>query len=157
MKTDKKSEQWLTRDDRRRSVGGLDRPSFREWRRENALASWLGDERRAEVFADLRPEPRSMGELVSEAMAAVGKKDMLLLADLREHWADIVGADNATQSSPLSVDGVTLRIEISSPTWFYVFEHQHKARFVQLLTDYTGGVITRIQFVPRGYRPPQRF
>ena len=96
MKTDKKSEQWLTRDDRRRSVGGLDRPSFREWRRENALASWLGDERRAEVFADLRPEPRSMGELVSEAMAAVGKNDMLLLADLREHWADIVGTRAGT-------------------------------------------------------------
>lgn len=156
MKTDKKSEHWLTRNDRRHTSDSLDRPSYREWRREQALASWLGDERRAEVFAELRPEPRSMSELVSAAMAAVGQKDMLLLADLREHWADIVGADNAKQSSPLSVEGAVLRIEISSPTWFYVFEHQHKARFVQLLTDYTNGAITQIKFAPRGYRPPRR-
>lgn len=159
MMTDKqaKSEHWLTRKDRRRWIDDREWPSRREWRREEALADWLGDERRAEVFAELRPASRSMDELVSEAMAAVGHRDMLLLADLREHWEDIVGADNARQSSPLSVEGDTLRIEIFSATWFYIFEHQHKARFIQLLSDYTHEAITRIQFVPRGYRPPQRF
>jgi hypothetical protein len=157
MKTDKKTEQWLKREDRRHRKGGLDRPSYREWRRENALASWLGEERRAEVFADLRPEPKSMRELLDETMAAVGKKDMFLLADLREHWADIVGTDNARQSSPLSIHEKILRIEIASPTWFYVFEHQQKAHFAQLLRDYSKGAIADIQFVPQGYRPPRRF
>lgn len=151
MKADKKSDHWLTRNDRRRWSNSL------EARREDVMGDWLGDERRAEVFAELRPALRGMDELVGEVMAAIGRKDMLLLADLREHWADIVGADNARQSSPLSVEGETLRIEIFSSTWFYVFEYQHKARFVQLLSDYTNEAITRIQFVPRGYRPPRRF
>lgn len=156
MKTDKKSEHWLSRDDRRQQADGIKRPSHREWQRESVLASWLGEERRAAVFADLRPEPQSMEDLIGQALASVGQQNMLLLAKLREHWSEIVGADNARQSSPLAVERALLRIEIASPTWFYVFEHQHKKRFAGLVEDYTHGAIKQIQFVPRGYRPPPR-
>ena len=50
-----KESGWLTRNDNRQAGEFYGMPSARERERESVLADWVGEERRAEVFAEFRP------------------------------------------------------------------------------------------------------
>jgi hypothetical protein len=122
-------------------------PSKREMSREELLGAWLGEEREPSVLADLRPMKTDMESLVGEALASVGQEEMLMLTKLQDNWGEIVGADNAKMSRPLSVVNGCLRVRVLNSSLKFVFERQMKQAFLTAVASRTNGAVKRIDFV----------
>jgi len=146
-----KPGHWLARDDNGDRQDMQRAPSGREMAREYALELWLGEERRADVFAALRPEPASMKTLVDSLMETVDVKDMKLLEQLAVAWPALVGQDNAKQCKPHAIEKNTLLIEVFFSTWMYILKTpQQKSVISRRISDFTSGKISSVSFVPSG-------
>lgn len=129
-----------------RAVQGMTRS------REETLGSWLGGERRAEVFAQLRPLHDDVGKLIDTALSGVNAGDALLLSRLEEHWAELWEASMVSQCRPLSVKDGHLKIEVKNSTLLYMLERQQKDMILRHLSKFTDKRILSIEFVPGGGR-----
>lgn len=143
--------QWLTRTERNlnayyRGAYGLEKS------REDALGDWVGEERTAEVFSELRPLHTDMSGLIDRVLSRIDGGDALMLSKLQESWTELFGPMIASQCSPLSINDGHLVIEVNNATMMYVFERQKKAEFLAHVQTFTGGKLTSIEFVPRGRR-----
>ncbi len=153
---------WLTQTERdlhyvmHESGNGV-RYAMRELRglaksREDALTSWVGPERAADVRSEFRPLHDDIGGLVNKALSGVQAGDTMILSKLEAGWKDLFGAQIAAVSRPLSVKGGHLVIEVRDSTFLYMFEHQKKEFFLEHLSAYTGGELKSIEFRPQGAR-----
>ncbi len=140
--------EWLTRKDNSASGEYYGMPSAREREREAVLADWLGEERRAEVFASLRPKAHSMGSLVEAFLKSIPVESIELLERIRSDWPLIVGEDNAMQCSPVEIFGSRLAVEVSSPNWMYILKTQFGRLVDRKIADYTGGVVRQVVWRP---------
>lgn len=118
------------------------------------MADWLGEDRRAGVFADLRPAPNTMADLVSEVLDSVKNPDLALLEKIQAAWPELVGADNARQSQPSRIFDGRLLVEVPATTWRFIFASQHQAGIRARVAEFTQNAITDVQFVPPGINPP---
>lgn len=140
-------DKWLKREESERKVGEWRIPSRREASREELLGSWVGEEREAAVFADLRPMKADMGAMVQGVLADVGRSEMLLLTRLQDDWGKIVGEDNAKLSRPLSLVNGCLRIRVLNPTARFVFERQMKEKILEAVVSESEGGVKKLEFV----------
>ena len=141
---------WLAREDRRSkgwSMPGL--PSPREYEREQTLADFVGEERAPSVFASLRPAFQDAGKLASSIVGNLDLKSDALLKELERNWTCIMGADNASQCRPLSVENSALAIEVFSSAWLYVLNGM-KNVFSRRIAEFSAGAVKRIYFVQQG-------
>ena len=120
--------------------------------REETLAAWVGPERRAAVFAGLRPLHDDVSTLVDRALSGVDAGDALMLSRLEAGWGQLFDRSIAEQCRPLSVKGGHLKIEVGNSTYLYVFERQHKGLFLRHVSEFSGGRLKSVEFVPRGVR-----
>jgi hypothetical protein len=141
---------WLERTDFSGRSGERRRPSPREYRREGTLADWIGEERKAEVFANLRPETKSLESLLDDILEHFAEDDLKLLERLRCSWRELLGEDMAAQAHPVDLKDGTLFLEVNNSAWMYVFERQHKAKIRKILLQAGNGAIRDLQFVQRG-------
>ncbi len=146
----KRQGGWLARADFAARYGERRRPSSREYRREGALADWVGEERRAEVFASLRPETESLETLLDGILERFAEDDISLLEKLRCSWKDLLGESMAAQVRPADLKEGILILEVNNPSWLYVFERQHKPKIRKILLEAGNGAIRDLQFVQRG-------
>lgn len=152
--------KWLSRGERDMRRIGHDRYGGQEFgglrglaaSRESALGSWLGSERQAEVFSELRPLHENVDGLVDQLLSRFEQEDALTLSRLQAGWEGLFGRDISRQCSPLSVKDGILTIEVNNPTCLYVFERQQKGFFAEHLSRFTGGALKGVEFVPRGSR-----
>ena len=121
--------------------------SKREMSREELLGAWLGEEREPSVLADLRPMKADMESLVGEALASVGQEDMLILTKLQDHWGEIVKAEIAKMSKPLSLFRGTLRVRVLNSSLLFVFERQLKGEILKKVAEASHGVVTKIVYM----------
>ena len=140
-------DEWLRREDSERKVGEWRIPSKREASREELLGSWLGEEREAAVFADLRPMKADMGAMVNDVLADVGQLEMLLLTKLQDGWKEIVGEDNAKMCRPLSLVNGCLRIRVLNSTVRFVFERSMKKELLEKVSSASEGYVKKLEFV----------
>ena len=140
-------DEWLKREDSERKVGEWRIPSKREASREELLGSWLGEEREASVFADLRPMKADMGAMVNDVLADVGQLEMLLLTQLQDEWGEVVGEDNAKMCRPLSLSNGCLRVRVLNSTVRFVFERQMKAKLLEAVAAKSGGYVKKMEFI----------
>ena len=140
-------DEWLKREDSERKTGEWRMPSKREMSREELLGAWLGEEREPSVLADLRPMKADMESLVGEALASVGQEDMLILTKLQDHWGEIVKAEIAKMSKPLSLFRGTLRGRVLNSSLLFVFERQLKGEILKKVAEASHGVVTKIVYM----------
>jgi hypothetical protein len=140
-------DEWLKREDSERKTGEWRMPSKREMSREELLGAWLGEEREPSVLADLRPMKADMESLVGEALASVGQEDMLILTKLQDHWGEIVKAEIAKMSKPLSLFRGTLRVRVLNSSLLFVFERQLKGEILKKVAEASHGVVTKIVYM----------
>ncbi len=140
-------DEWLKREDSERKTGEWRMPSKREMSREELLGAWLGEEREPSVLADLRPMKADMEALVGEALASVGQEDMLILTKLQDHWGEIVKAEIAKMSKPLSLFRGTLRVRVLNSSLLFVFERQLKGEILKKVAEASHGVVTKIVYM----------
>jgi len=141
---------WLARSDFSARTGERRRPSPREYRREGTLADWVGRERRAEVFASLRPETQSLDTLLDKFLQRFAEDDVSLLEKLRNSWSELLGPNLAAEVSPADLRDGILILEVNNPSWLYVFERQHKPKIRETLLKAGNGAIRDLQFVQKG-------
>lgn len=144
------AEGWLGRTDFAGRFGARRRPSPREYRREGALADWVGKERKNEVFASLRPETESLNSLLDGILENFADDDLALLERLRGSWRELLGEVIAEQTYPVDLKDGILFLEVNNSAWMYVFERQHKPKIRKILLEAGNGVIRDLQFVQRG-------
>ena len=140
-------DEWLKREDSERKTGEWRMPSKREMSREELLGAWLGEEREPSVLADPRPMKADMESLVGEALASVGQEDMLILTKLQDHWGEIVKAEIAKMSKPLSLFRGTLRVRVLNSSLLFVFERQLKGEILKKVAEASHGVVTKIVYM----------
>ena len=140
-------DEWLKREDSERKTGEWRMQSTREMSREELLGAWLGEEREPSVLADLRPMKADMESLVGEALASVGQEDMLILTKLQDHWGEIVKAEIAKMSKPLSLFRGTLRVRVLNSSLLFVFERQLKGEILKKVAEASHGVVTKIVYM----------
>ncbi len=140
-------DEWLKREDSERKTGEWRMPSKREMSREELLGAWLGEEREPSVLADLRPMKADMESLVGEALASVGQEDMLILTKLQDHWGEIVKAEIAKMSKPLSLFRGILRVRVLNSSLLFVFERQLKGEILKKVAEASHGVVTKIVYM----------
>ena len=140
-------DEWLKREDSERKTGEWRMPSKREMSREELLGAWLGEEREPSGLADLRPMKADMESLVGEALASVGQEDMLILTKLQDHWGEIVKAEIAKMSKPLSLFRGTLRVRVLNSSLLFVFERQLKGEILKKVAEASHGVVTKIVYM----------
>ena len=140
-------DEWLKREDSERKTGEWRMPSKREMSREELLGAWLGEEREPSVLADLRPMKADMEALVGEALASVGQEDMLILTKLQDHWGEIVKAEIAKMSKPLSLFRGTLRVRVLNSSLLFVFERQLKGEILKKVAEASHGFVTKIVYM----------
>lgn len=140
-------DEWLKREDSERKTGEWRMPSKREMSREELLGAWLGEEREPSVLADLRPMKADMESLVGEALASVGQEDMLILTKLQDRWGEIVKAEIAKMSKPLSLFRGTLRVRVLNSSLLFVFERQLKGEILKKVAEASHGVVTKIVYM----------
>ena len=161
-KKQENGQGWLTQNERdlqyvmHESGNGVRYP-MRELRglaksREDALASWVGPERAADVRSEFRPLHDDVGEMVNKVLSRVQAGDTMILSKLEAGWKDLFGTQIAAVSKPLSVKEGHLVIEVRDSTFLYMFEHQKKEFFLEHLSAYTGGELKSIEFRPQGTR-----
>ena len=140
-------DEWLKREDSERKTGEWRMPSKREMSREELLGAWLGEEREPSVLADLRPMKADMESLVGDALASVGQEDMLILTKLQDHWGEIVKAEIAKMSKPLSLFRGTLRVRVLNSSLLFVFERQLKGKILEKVVAASNGVVKNIVYM----------
>ena len=140
-------DEWLKREESEGKSGEWRMPSKREMSREELLGAWLGEEREPSVLADLRPMKADMESLVGEALASVGQEDMLILTKLQDHWGEIVKAEIAKMSKPLSLFRGTLRVRVLNSSLLFVFERQLKGEILKKVAEASHGVVTKIVYM----------
>ncbi len=146
---------WLTRNDNRNAGEFYGTPSRREREREEVLADFVGEERRAEVFASFRPAPKSIKDVLESFLSECSVEDIELLENLRRNWPSIVGADNAKQCRPLSIDGRRLLVEVYLPAFMFVLRGQLKSIINGRLSAYTNGRLDTVMLTPAAKTPSQ--
>lgn len=136
---------WLSRKDNRQAGNFYGYPSAREREREDVLADWVGEERRAEVFASFRPEAVSAGNVASSILSSVSVQQLNLLDGLKRDWESIVGPVNVRQCQPVSIKRNRLCIGVFASTWLYVLNSQ--AKLIQArVSAYSHGAISAVVF-----------
>ena len=88
-----------------------------------------------------------MESLVGEALASVGQEDMLVLTKLQDHWGEIVKAEIAKMSKPLSLFRGTLRVRVLNSSLLFVFERQLKGEILKKVAEASHGVVTKIVYM----------
>ena len=142
-----KESGWLERKDNRQAGEFYGVPSPREREREAVLTDWVGEARRAEVFAEFRPEPVSIGNVAASIISSVSVQEISLLDRLKKDWESIVGPVNVKQCHPCAVEGSLLRIEVYASTWMYILNSQSKV-IQERVKAYSNGTIKTVSFVP---------
>ncbi|MBR4675817.1 MAG: DUF721 domain-containing protein [Victivallales bacterium] len=141
-----KRNGWLSRKDNRQAGEFYGIPSAREREREAVIEDWVGEERRAEVFASFRPEPVAIGSVAASIVSSVSVQQISLLDSLKKDWESIVGAVNVKQCQPCAISGSLLRIEVYASTWLYILKSQSK--IIQGRVEaYSNGAIKAVAFM----------
>ena len=123
----------------------------RERSRERALASWVGEERRAGVFASLRRKTPSVETLVDSFLKKHTRPELQCFELVSRKWPEVVGTMNAKLSRPVKLQGKTLLVEVENATWLYVFrQHPLLPEWNATLCHLTEGKIQSIRFVATG-------
>jgi len=146
---------WLTRNDNKSEGEFYGVPSRHEREREAVLADFVGEERRAEVFASFRPPPKSIQDLVQSIISEHPVEEIELLEKVRQNWSAIVGADNAKQCRPLSIDDRRLHVEVYMPAFMFVLRGQLKSIINGRLDAYTNGRLNTVILCPAAKTPSQ--
>ena len=144
---------WLTRSDNKDAGEFYGVPSRQEREREELLADFVGEERRAEVFASFRPPPKAIKNLLESILSEHSVEDIELLEDLKLNWSSIVGADNAKQCRPLSIDGKRLFVEVYMPAFMFILRGQLKSIINGRLEAYTNGKLNTVVLSPATKTP----
>ena len=141
---------WTDRVDRASLTHGARRTSLRERLRERVLTDWYGPDLAPAEIAAHRSAPRLFGEILDEAMGAIGLADARLLDHVRTLWPSLVGPDVARRTTPCFLRSHVLSVSVSNPTWLYVLEREHRKGIEARLFEATQGAVRALRFVPPG-------
>lgn len=151
-----KDGHWLARSDNQNHPDFFGKPSHKEAQREEVLADWLGEERRAPVFADLRPEPADMKTLLKSLLSTVNVGDLQLLDKLKEAWPTLVGDVNARQCAPASIKDTTLNIEVYNSSWLFILRSQQQNIIARRVSEFSNGHLNKVSFTAAGAKPRKK-
>jgi len=97
-------------------------PTAFELSRERAVADFVGEERRPDVFAGLRTVTPAIDKLVDDFRRRHFRPEMLLLDDIKAAWTEVVGNPSyAAMLTPLAVKEGVLTVEATNATVSYAY------------------------------------
>ena len=96
-------------------------PNAFERSRERVIADFVGEERRPDVCAGLRPATPTIGKLVDDFRRSFFRPDLLLVDDLKAVWPQVVGPDCTAFLTPLATHEGTLVVEAANATVSYAY------------------------------------
>ncbi|MFW5996906.1 MAG: DUF721 domain-containing protein [Lentisphaeria bacterium] len=146
------NELWLDRKEHRNKSHKWRTASRRERQRENLLRDWYGEETARAMRLDRQRGTNRIGDTIDSVLQRMTPPNMFLMEQIRANWAEIVGEDNANNSSPLRLDGNRLEIEVTNPSWMYVLATMHAGKIREKIRRFTDGKVDAIRFVPAGRR-----
>ena len=120
------------------------------------LEEWYGHERAQSEKLRYLPPARPLSEVVATVAKRALPPECLLFAQIKESWLQIAGPDIAGRTSPYSLDGSRLILEISHPAWLTHFRSpQIKRALLQKINKTLGREFcTDLVFVPAGRAMP---
>jgi len=139
---------WLKRQDYRNIPQLRGQASRRERSREEALADWVGEENRPEVFAAFRPHEKEIGKVLDIWLSTMQPEEMDWLDRIKANWPALVGDVNARQCEPVSVDGKQLKVEVFSGTWMYIMKTQQLAIISKNIAEFTQQNVCSVVLAP---------
>lgn len=132
--------------------GSNGNPTQFEKEREELLAAWLGAERTAGVFADMRKPVRKIGDLMEQCLKKLNCGDMVLFSKVRDNWRSIVNSEVAARMlTPVSIRKGILSVEVANPSFQMAYRDPRiMSLLVERLKKFTGGEVTEIRFTAHG-------
>ena len=116
------------------------------------LSDWYGRERAKNEITAYTPEAVSAGDVAGKILKRTVSPDLLKTIRITENWENIVGAQIAKISSPVSFRKKVLCIQVSHSVWFRELSTKaSKTMILKKLNDLYGKNYCKdIQLVPGG-------
>jgi len=153
-KQNNNNEYWLDRQEHRYRTHQWRRSSRKERRRERLIRDWYGSDVAQGMMLERHRPANKMGDCVDSVLRRIAPQQMLLMEQLKENWASIIGDDNARNSRPLRLNENVLEIEVVNPSWMYVLSTMHGETIKKAVKDFSNGKIDNIRFKPGGRNRP---
>jgi len=141
---------WLSREGNRTRTHFSRGANKLEWRREQTLKDWYGGSFCTEEILAHQDPARTVSDVLTGVLAKIGKREVALLESVRHQWTDCVGVDIARQSTPATIRGGTLEVEVRNSSWLYILKWERKGQVLVKLEALTNGQISDVRFVPAG-------
>ena len=143
-------QYWLDHREHRNRTHEWRRASKKEGRRERLLQDWYGSDLARGIKLERHRPARKLGDSVDSVLRRVVPRNMVLIEELQENWASVVGGDNARYSKPVRINENVLEVEVVNPSWMYVLSTVHAANIKNAVSDFTEGKVKDVRFRPQG-------
>ncbi len=117
------------------------------------MFDWYGTHRGAEEIVAQRSSFDEIGDVLKETFSRFGMQKAVVLEEIQQSWADIVGQDVSRVTRPSSVKADTVEVEVVNPAWMYILDREYKTTMEQNLRNQTGSKVRNIRLLPAGRRP----
>lgn len=116
------------------------------------LSAWYGRERAKNEITAYTPKAVSAGDIADKILKKTISPDLLKTIRITENWGNIVGAQIAKVSSPLSFKRKVLYIQVNHSVWMReLTTGPAKAMILKKINDLYGEKYCReLKFVPGG-------
>lgn len=140
---------WLTPRDGARQGGEYRRRSRREVAREELLGEWYGDEVAPLEIESRQAPAQGVGPLIDQVLQDLDQGDKVLLRRLLAAWPELVGAEICRVTSPQSIRGKTLYVEVADATWRFRLQSVI-ADLNQRVAKFSAQQVTSVRLSPGG-------
>ena len=120
---------------------------------EKMLADWYGKERSKNEIIAYLPEVQSINDIIDVSLKKLINKESIFLSNIKRSWNDLIGADIAKFTEPVSIYNGTLYIEVSHPAFLSVLRNsEHSKMMLEKIRNYDKDNCCRtMKFTPAGH------
>ena len=116
------------------------------------LTEWYGRERAKHEINAYTPKAESIGDVANKILKKTVSPELARSIKVRDNWEEIVGAQIAKVTSPLSFDKKILTVQVMHSVWLRELSFgPSKNMIIKKINDYCGEkVCSELRLVPGG-------
>lgn len=118
-----------------------------EYGREQAIRDFVGTDRAPAVLAALRPQPKTIAEIMPDVLKSHMVKKDDPMNTVRDNWLSLVGPDISAVAHPHILYNGVLTIAVTNSSWKFVLERQQKRSLLAKLQTIKSANITDLKFI----------
>jgi predicted nucleic acid-binding Zn ribbon protein len=117
--------------------------------REDLLGDWYGEDVAPLEIETRQAPPQGVGILIDQVLHDLNQGDKVLLRRLLAAWPELVGAAICQVTSPQSIRGKVLYVEVSDATWRFRLQSVI-ADLNQRVATFSDRQVTSVRLSPGG-------